>query len=120
MKKISEYKNEDAIDLLADIIEPTAKIFANKELKKAINNKATKIELIKVALKNNKSDLIEILARLNGVDVDEYECTVMSIITDCLSIISDKELSDFFTLQQQMMVEESSESAMESTEEGDA
>ena len=31
MRKLSEYKNEDALDLLADILEPVAHIFADKD-----------------------------------------------------------------------------------------
>lgn len=95
--KITEFKNEDAIELLCDIIEPTAKILADKEMKKAVEKGCTKIDAIKIALKNNKGEIIAILAALNKTPIEQYECTVPTIIRDCLEIINDKELTDFFT-----------------------
>ena len=115
MKKLSEYKNEDALDLLVDIMEPAAKIFADKQLAKAVANKCNKIEAVKIAIKNNKSAVIEVLAVLNGVEVKDYTCTVMSLIQDLLELLNDQELLDFFTSQGQMMVSESSTSATVNT-----
>lgn len=95
--KITDYKNEDAIDLLADIIEPASKIFADAELKKASAKKGVKMaDLAKIALKNNKSAIIEILARLDGKTVEEYECTPVSVLMSVLEILNDKELLSFF------------------------
>ena len=44
MKKISEYKNEDAIELLADIFEPTAKILGDRNIAEAVRAKKNRIE----------------------------------------------------------------------------
>lgn len=116
--KITDYKNEDAIDLLADIIEPVSKIFADAELKKAIKKKNfKKIDAVKIALKNNKNSIIEILARLDGKTVEEYECTPVSILMSVLEILNDKELLSFFQLQGQMMEQTSSGSVTENTKE---
>lgn len=112
---ISDYKNEDALDLLADLIEPTSKIFNDEDVKDAIKRKCKMYEVVKIAIKNNKDSIIEILARLDGKNVDEYECTPMSIIKDVMQILNDKELVDFFQLQEQMMVKTSSGSATENT-----
>lgn len=114
--KITDYKNEDAIDLLADIIEPASKIFADAELKKASAKKGVKMaDLAKIALKNNKSAIIEILARLDGKTVEEYECTPVSVLMSVLEILNDKELLSFFQSQGQMMAQNSSGSATENT-----
>ena len=70
--KLSEYRNEAAIELLADILEPATKILADEKIKELING--PRISLIKYVLKNHKSEIIEILAIMDGVPVEEYEC----------------------------------------------
>ena len=46
MKKLSEYKDEEALDLLADIIEPVAFIFSDSEFIETLQeNKLAAIEL---------------------------------------------------------------------------
>lgn len=115
--KLSEYKNEDALDLLADLLEPTAKIFSDKELAEVVRNKGNKITACKVALKNNKKSILEILARLENVPVDKYECNIATVISKLLEIINDEVLADFFTSQSQQMVETSSGKATANTEE---
>lgn len=115
--KLSEYKNEDAIDLLADLLEPTAKIFSDKELASVVRNKGNKITAIKVALKNNKESVLEILARLEGVPVKEYECNIGTVIAQLVDIINDEVLADFFTSQSQKLEGTSSGNATENTKE---
>ena len=114
--RLSDYKNEDALDLLCDIIEPTAKILADKEMAKAVKNKTTKINAIKIAIRNHKDSVIEILARLDGIEVSEANYTIISITTKLLDILNDKELTDFFTSQAQTAVKTSSLPVTEITE----
>lgn len=116
MKKISEFRNEEALDLLVDIIEPTARIFGDAELRKAVLRKAKKIECIKIAIKNHKSDVIEILALLDGEDPKKYDTGLVRIITKLLEVLNDEELSDFFKLQGQMVAQTSLSSVTENTE----
>lgn len=98
--KLSDYKNEEALDLLVDLIEPTARIFADRELREASQRGVNKITAIKIAIKNNKASVIEILARLNNVPVSEYECNIATILKDMMDILNDEELTGFFTSQQ--------------------
>ena len=99
MNKISEIKNEDALDLLCDIIDPTIKIFQDKDLAKALLDKKPKLECVKIAIKNNKKEIIEILARLKGISVDEYNANLVEMLAEILEVLNDKELLDFFTSQ---------------------
>lgn len=101
--KISEYHNEDAIELLADLIEPTANILSDKEIEEAFSNGASTLKIAKMCLKLHKADVLEILAILNGQSVDEYTCNPISILVDLLAILNDKELVDFFVQQQTIM-----------------
>lgn len=94
--KLSEYKNEQALDILADILEPSAKIFSDKDVKKAFET-GDKIKGIKAAIKTHKSEIIEILAVLDGVPVAEYECNVLTLPIKLLEILNDTDLMSFFS-----------------------
>lgn len=114
--KISDFKDEEALDLLADLIEPAAHIFGNEKMRDAVKAKKPALELARLSIKENKKEVIEILARLNGVPVEEYHCTIASIIKDVLDILNDKDLVDFFSSQVQMTEQTSSISVMPNTE----
>ena len=96
MKKLSEYKNEEALDLLADIIEPASTILADKSVKEAFKSK-NKFKTAKVAIKSHKKEIIEILARLDGVEPNEYHCNVFTLPATVLQILQDQQLVDFFS-----------------------
>lgn len=100
---ISEFKNEDAIELLADLIEPTANILSDKAIQSAFMADTNKIKLAKMCLKTHKKDVIEILAIVNGKTAETYNCTPVTILRDLLAILNDKDLVDFFVEQQAMM-----------------
>lgn len=95
MKKLSDYKDDDALDLLADIIEPATAILADAEIKKAFEK--SKLAAIKVAIKAHKPELMQIMARMDGVPVEEYHCNVLTLPARLLQILSDEDLTAFFT-----------------------
>lgn len=112
--KLSEYKNEDAIEVLCDILEPTATILADEEMRKAVNKGCNNITAVKLAIKNHSKEVIQILARLDGIEVKDANYNVITITTKLLEILNDKEFTDFF-LSQGQITETSSISAMPST-----
>ena len=102
--KISEYKNEEALDILADLIEPAGEIFSDKDfVKKIQSKKSNKMEIVKSLIKDHKKAIIEILAILDETPVDEYECNIFTLPIKILEILNDEELVKFFTSQGQMM-----------------
>lgn len=115
MKKISAYENEDALDLLADIIEPVGEIFADKDIAALIRD-GKKTTAIKSAIKNHKKAMIEILARFEGVPVEEYKCNVLSLPTTVLGILNDEDLLGFFTASVQKNTDTSGGNVTENTE----
>jgi len=112
--KLTEYKNEDALELIADILEPTSKLFSDEKLTKLIKN-GTKIDAIKYALKKHKSSIIEILARLDGVEPKKYEGNIVTITQNLLEIANDEELLSFFISQGQTTEKTSSGSVIANT-----
>lgn len=102
--KISEIKNEDALDVICDLMEPAAEIFGDPAFAETAKE-GDIAKLAKVAIKGHKKAVLEILAALNGVPVDEYVGTPITIMRDVLEILSDKELLEFFTSQGQIETE---------------
>lgn len=113
--RLSDFENEDAIDLLADILEPVAKIMADGEIEKLWKSGKPKILLVRYALKNHKDSVIEIIAAMNGEKPDSYTFNIISLTRDLLDLLNDPELVAVFQSQSQKRPEEYSGSATEST-----
>lgn len=119
--KLSDYKGEEALDVLADIIEPLANIITDEEIQELSKNpNAPILSMVKPAIKNHKTDLIVVLARLENMPVEEYR-KKMNLITlpkQVLELLNDPEVQSLFFSQEQSEVTSlvSSSSAMENTE----
>lgn len=107
--KLSEIKGEAALDLLADIIEPATEIMTDPNMQKLIKAK-NKGAIVKALIKDHKKSIIEILATIDGIPVDEYQVNVFTLPMKLLELLNDKELMSFFT-SQELMEEESSSTA---------
>lgn len=114
--KLSEYKGEAALDLLADLIEPAAEIFGDKEFIAALQSGESKAKIVKTLLKTHKKSVVEILAAIDGVPADEYTCSVLSLPLKVLEIVNDSDLISLFQSQGQVMGATSFGSATENTE----
>lgn len=114
--KLSDYKGEEALEVLANLIEPAAEIMADKEVAEAAKTKS-KAKAISVAIKNHKKSVIEILAALEKADPNTYEVSLLTLPIKLAEILSDKELMSLFTFQGQTGGANSSGSASVITEE---
>lgn len=117
MKKLSEYKNEDALELLADIIDPLAEILGDPEVAEQMKRREAIAKAVAIAIKKHKTAIFNLLARLEGVPADEYQCGVFTLPAKLIEIFSDKEFADFFALQGQRMGVTSSGPVTEITQE---
>ena len=114
--KLSDYKDDEALDLLVELIDPAAEIFSDVEIANILRNNQPAIKAVKIAIKNHKKAVIQILATLDGVDVKDYHCNVLTLPMTLLNILNDKELMNFFASQGQNGDAMNSGSATESTE----
>ena len=94
---LSDAKNEQALDILADIIEPVAEILGDAKVAELYKSGQPRTKLAKYIIKNHKSEIIEVMAGLDGVPVDEYECNVFTLPLKLIQLLNDKELLSFFT-----------------------
>lgn len=116
MKKLSDYKDEEAIDLWADLLDPLSNIFTDKELAAVVRSKKSPITIAKVILKNHRKEATEILLR-----IDPEPLTGLNIITRLVSVLTDigqsEEIKPFFDFAEQANITNvSSISATENTE----
>ena len=112
--KLSEYQGEAALDILADLIEPAGEIMSDKEIGEVF--KKNRFKAIGLAIRNHKKAVMQILATMDGVPVDEYKCNVLTLPVKILELLNDPELVQLFAYQGQTGDAESSGSASENTE----
>lgn len=106
MKKLSEYKDDEALDLLADLLEPVVEILGDQEVVKEFQK--NKLKGISLAIKSHRTAVFKALAVLNGEDVKSYHCDILTLPKTILDILNDKDLLDFFLLQSQELDKEHS------------
>ena len=101
--RLSDIKGEQALDVLADIIEPVAKILADENLKKVKEQNVPIIKVVPYLLKNHKRSIIEILAILDGKTYDEYvqEVSIVALPTRIIELLNDPMLVEVFQSQAQ-------------------
>ncbi len=117
--RLSDYKGEEALILLADLLDPVSRIVNNPEVKETYQSKKqVNLELVKVILKSNSRDVIEIMAMLDGQDPNEYEVSVVTLPVKLLELLNDPALVGLFKSQGQSSDKTSSGSAMGNTEAG--
>ena len=113
--KLSEYQGEEALDILADLIEPAGEIMSDKEIGDVF--KQNRFKAIGIAIKNHKKAVMQIMAALDGVPVEEYKCNVFSLPVKILEILNDPEMIQLFQYQGQTGDAHSSGSASANIEE---
>lgn len=117
--RISDFKNEDAIELVADLIEPIGDLISHKEVREAIESGQNRLTIAKTMLSCGKSEVMTILATLNGVPVSEFTCNPISIFKDLLILLNDPEMSefaDFFMSAQTPTIKDASGFVAENTQ----
>ena len=124
--KLSEVKGEKALDMFADLIEPVTEILDDKEIAKiwksrrkdGAGTKAILGRAVSAAIKNHKQAVIQILATLDDVPVEQYECNIMSLPKKMLDILNDPAIFELFTLQGQETQTTSGSAMVNTTESG--
>ena len=113
--KLSEYQGEAALDILADLIDPAGEIMSDKEIGDVF--KKNRFKGIGLAIKKHKKAVMQIMATIDGVPVDEYKCNVFTLPVKILELLNDPALVQLFFYQGQTGDAKSSGSALENTEE---
>ena len=126
--RLSDIKGDRVFDVIADIIDPIANIasdetasalFKREKLPEGMTAKAFLLERARKAvpalLKGHKSDIITVLATIEGVSADDYRAslTLAKLMKDTAELMTDEAFGELFISAQS---ENNSGSAQESIE----
>jgi len=84
MKRLSDYKGEEAIDLWADLLDPLSEICTNKEIKKAVESGESRISVARTVLQECRSEAVRLLER-----IDPEPLNGLNIITRLVGVLSE-------------------------------
>ncbi len=110
--KLSEFKDEKGIEVVAKLLVPICNIVANPENEKAKDK--NRAAFLCSMLQNSPKDVMDMLAILNDQNPEDYHCNAASVLKNVLELATDKELMELFGAQGKTGV--SSGSASENTE----
>ena len=113
--KLDEIKNEQAIELLADMFDPIMEIASDDKIVSAARSD-NKVLMIKHMLKDHARSVFELMALSEGMSADEYECNMLTLPIKLLELFNRPEFSFLFQSQGQKVEETSFGSATENTE----
>lgn len=96
MRKLSEIKGEEAIDVLAEIIMPITEIVKDDEVAKGFETNVA--QCVAIALKKHKSEVIDVLAVINGKTKEETleEIDLMTLPAVLIEILNEPSVQMLF------------------------
>lgn len=118
--KLSEIKGEEAMEVLADILESATVIMQDEEIVRGFRKGGERIKIISTMLRKYKKEIIQILAAMERKPVDEFECNVMTLPAKLIEIFNDAELMGFFFSPAETDLSNGSGSATENTGDGES
>lgn len=93
---LSERKNVDAINFVADILEPISKLLADSEVQLILKLQIPTTLKISKILRRQPETALEIFAILDGADPETYEISALQIPMKIIEIGNDPELAQLF------------------------
>ena len=129
--RLSDIKGDRVFDVIADIIDPIANIasdetasaiFKREKLPEGMTAKEFLMERARKAvpalLKGHKSDIITVLATIEGISADDYResLTLAKLMQDAVELLTDEAFGELFISAQSGT---SSGSAQENTTESE-
>lgn len=93
--KLTECKNEEALDLIAELLEPVAEIASSEAVQEAVKGHKPKLVIAAIAIKENKAAIIDVLKIASGNP--DYSKTAVGILMDVVEILNVPELASLFT-----------------------
>lgn len=123
MKKLSEFRDDEAMDVFAEILDPMVSMMQNKRFVLALRGdkekdiKPNRVDAIKIAITDNRTDVVKIMAVLNETPVEDFHYNLFTLPKMMVEMFNDKELMDFFGYRSEKDSKTPFGSAMENTEE---
>ena len=117
MKRFSDYKGNEAIELWADLLEPITRILQDKQVAETVKSGKAVFQIVSQILKKHSKDASEILLRVDPTPLDGLN--IVMRLAEFINELSEREeLRSFFGFTPQAMTDkESTGSPTESTKE---
>lgn len=120
MKKLSDYKDEEAIELWADLLSPMTTILGDSKIAETVKAGKPPFLIAKEILKTHKKEAVEIMLRIDPTPIDGLNI-ITRLVNIVLEILNSEDLKGFFASAGQERTEsESSGLRMVSTEGAEA
>lgn len=116
MRRLSDFRGVEALDVLADLIEPASEFMTDKEVVLLLRDRSTILSGAALILKKHPKAILRIMARLEEVDPETYNPSLVALPKMVVELFSDPELIDLFTSQGQNEAPTNSGSALANTE----
>lgn len=120
--RLTDIKGEEALDFLADIMDPIISIMSDKEVQDAFRAD-DRLTAIKLLLRSHKKETIQIMAIMDGegdaVEAYTEKVNILTLPKKLLALFNDPEVMALFTSQGQMTDGADSGPVTESTGETD-
>lgn len=116
--KLNEMKNEQAIEALADMLDPIIEIASDEQVVSAARS-GDSLLMVKRVLKDHSKAVLELMARSEGAEIENYECDILTLPMKLVELFNRPEFSFLFQSQGQKMDSTSFGSVMENTEVGE-
>lgn len=126
--RLSDFTGDSIFDLIAEVVEPAAKLFSDKRIKECLyptekdedgNSIRDIAGAVKIVCGEYKREIMEILAALNKLPVDEYKPTLAELAVQTMFLFKDltADVITVFTSSELKTEKKSFGSAMENTTE---
>lgn len=104
MKKLSDYKGDEAIELWADLLDPISAILSDKEVAKIVRSGQNKMSIVNAILKSHKADAEKILLRIDPEPLDGLNI-VVRLVELLVEIGKQDDIASFFGFAAQATTE---------------
>ena len=95
MRKLSDYKDDEALDLWMDLLDPLTVILTDEKVREVIKSGQPRIAIAKELLKLHKKETVEIMLRIDPEPIDGINI-ILRLVALLADIGSVKEIRDFF------------------------
>lgn len=117
MKKLSDYKGEEALQLWSDLLDSFVDIMSDKEIADSLRARKPALLSAKLIVEKKPKEAIKILTRIDDTEIDGLNL-LTRLASLVLEIVNDSTLQSFFGFAPAVRLEKTpTGSAMENTEE---
>lgn len=92
MRKLSEIRGEEAIEVLSEVVEPLVAIISDADVQEVVREKKPFVLAVKPALKSHKKEVLHILAAIEGIPDEEYAPSIIELPAMLIGLLNDPEI----------------------------